>query len=80
LFSFVAVVLGNPETPTVSHSFPKVCAALQKNCGIEIGTGINRGLKALLCLRLVDDGHYRSNVTRRPRVAIAEQPCAIPLI
>ena len=41
-FGFVAVVPGNPETQTVSHSFPKVCAALQKKCGIEIGTGINR--------------------------------------
>jgi hypothetical protein len=29
-FGFVAVVLGNPETQTVSHSFPKICAALQK--------------------------------------------------
>jgi hypothetical protein len=29
-FGFVAFVPDNPETPTVSHSFPKVCAALQK--------------------------------------------------
>ncbi len=29
-FGFVAVVLGNPETRTVSHSFPKPCAALQR--------------------------------------------------
>jgi len=41
-FGFVAFVLGNPETQTVSHSFPKVCAALQKKCGIEIGIGLNR--------------------------------------
>jgi hypothetical protein len=30
-FGFVAVVLGNPETQTVSYSFPKPCAALQRN-------------------------------------------------
>jgi hypothetical protein len=29
-FGFVALVLDNPETQTVSHSFPKVCAALQR--------------------------------------------------
>ena len=29
-FGFVVVVPGNPETQTVSDSFPKVCAALQK--------------------------------------------------
>src|SRR5207237_3688904 len=29
-FGFVAVVLGDPETQTVSHSFPKLCAALQR--------------------------------------------------
>ena len=23
-------ILGTPETPTVSHSFPKLCAALQR--------------------------------------------------
>jgi hypothetical protein len=32
-FGFVAVVLGNPETQTVSHSFPKLCAALQRKFG-----------------------------------------------
>jgi hypothetical protein len=32
-FRFVAVVLGNPETQTVSHSFPKLCAALQRKFG-----------------------------------------------
>jgi len=42
VFGFVAVVPVNPETQTVSHSFPKVCAALQKKCGIEIGIGLNR--------------------------------------
>jgi hypothetical protein len=31
LFGFVAVVPGNPKTQTVSHSFPKVCVALQRN-------------------------------------------------
>jgi hypothetical protein len=45
LFWFVAVVLGNPETPTVSHSFPKVCGALQKNCGIEIGNRYQPGFE-----------------------------------
>ncbi len=29
-FGFVVFVLGNPETQTVSHSFPKLCAALQR--------------------------------------------------
>jgi hypothetical protein len=29
-FGFLAVVPGDPETQTVSHSFPKVCAALQR--------------------------------------------------
>jgi hypothetical protein len=41
-FMVLVFVLGNPATQTVSHSFPKVWAALQRNCGIEIGTGINR--------------------------------------
>jgi hypothetical protein len=34
-FGFVAVVLGNPETQTVSHIFPKLCAALQRNFGTD---------------------------------------------
>jgi hypothetical protein len=29
-FGFVAVVPGDPETQTVSYSFPKLCAALQR--------------------------------------------------
>jgi len=29
-FGLVAVVPGNPETQTVSHSFPKLSAALQR--------------------------------------------------
>jgi hypothetical protein len=29
-FMVVVFVLGNPETETVSHSFPKVCAPLQR--------------------------------------------------
>jgi hypothetical protein len=29
-FMVVVFVLGNPETQTVSHSFPKLCAALQR--------------------------------------------------
>jgi hypothetical protein len=35
LFGFVAVVLGNPEPQTVSHSFPKVSAALQREFGTD---------------------------------------------
>jgi hypothetical protein len=27
--------LGNPETQTVSHSFPKLCAALQRTFGTD---------------------------------------------
>jgi len=34
-FGFVAVVLGNPETQTVCHSFPKLCAALQRKFGTD---------------------------------------------
>jgi hypothetical protein len=34
-FGFVAVVLGNPETQTVSLSSPKLCAALQRNFGTD---------------------------------------------
>jgi len=30
-FGFVAVDPGNPETQTVSHSSPKLCAALQES-------------------------------------------------
>ena len=31
----MAFVLGNPETQTVSHSFPKLCAALQRKFGTD---------------------------------------------
>jgi len=31
----VAVVPGNPETQTVSRSFPKLCAALQRKFGTD---------------------------------------------
>jgi len=34
-FGFVVFVLGNPETQTVSHSFPKLCAALQRKFGTD---------------------------------------------
>src|SRR5213596_564995 len=34
-FGFVAVVPGDPETQTVSHSFPKVCAALRRKFGTD---------------------------------------------
>jgi hypothetical protein len=30
-----AVVLGNPETQAVFHSFPKLCAALQRKVGTD---------------------------------------------
>jgi hypothetical protein len=29
-FGFMAVALGHPEKQTVSHFFPKLCAALQR--------------------------------------------------
>jgi hypothetical protein len=31
----VVFVLDNPETQTVSHSFPKLCVALQRNFGTD---------------------------------------------
>ena len=31
----MAVVLGNPETQTVSHSFPKLCATLRRKFGTD---------------------------------------------
>lgn len=31
----MAVVLGNPETQTVSHFFPKLCTALQRKFGTD---------------------------------------------
>src|SRR5262249_28626409 len=34
-FGFVVFVLANPETETVSHFFPKVCAALQRKFGAD---------------------------------------------
>ena len=34
-FMVVVFVLGNPETQTVSHSFPKVWAALQRKFGTD---------------------------------------------
>ncbi len=34
-FMVVVFVPGNPETQTVSHSFPKVCAALQRKFGTD---------------------------------------------
>jgi hypothetical protein len=42
LFGFVAVVLGNPETQTVSHSFPKLCAALQRKFGTDAASRAGR--------------------------------------
>jgi hypothetical protein len=35
VLGFVAVVLGNPETQNVSHSFPKLSAALQRKFGAD---------------------------------------------
>jgi len=40
-FGFVVFVPGNQKAQTVSHFFPKVPVALQKNCEIEIGSDIN---------------------------------------
>ena len=34
-FMVVVFVLGNPETQTVSHSFPKLFAALQRKFGTD---------------------------------------------
>jgi len=34
-FGFVVFVPGNPETQTVSHFFPKLCAALQRKFGTD---------------------------------------------
>jgi hypothetical protein len=34
-FGFLAVVPGDPETQTVSHSFPKLCAALRRKFGTD---------------------------------------------
>ena len=42
-FMVVVFVLGNPETQTVSHSFPKLCAALQKRWWIGVGVGVGGG-------------------------------------
>jgi hypothetical protein len=55
LFGVYAVVLGNPETQTVSHSFPKLCAALQRKCGIEIEP-VSAWFESLMRLRLIDQG------------------------
>jgi len=46
----VVFVPGDPDTQTVSHFFPKVCAALQRNCGIETEARYQLSLKALLRL------------------------------
>jgi hypothetical protein len=50
-FGFVVFVPGNPKPQTVSHSFPKVCAALQKKLRDQNHNRYQLGLKALrLCL------------------------------
>jgi hypothetical protein len=42
-FGFVAVVPGTPETQTIFHSFPKLCAALQKKFGADAVYRASRG-------------------------------------
>ena len=61
-------VPGNPETQTVSHSFPKLCAALQKK--VQDRKEPKPGAKTLRRLGLVDDGRCWSCVNRLPRVAM----------
>jgi hypothetical protein len=61
-FGFVVFVLGNPETPTVSLSFPKVCAPLQKKLLDRNRNWSQPGLKALLRLCVVDVGRCWSCV------------------
>jgi hypothetical protein len=41
-FMVVVFVLGNPETPTVSHSFPKLSAALQIEFGTDAACRVGR--------------------------------------
>ena len=51
VFGFVAVVLANPETQTVSHSFPKVCAAVAKKFAESALAELSslEGLSAICC-------------------------------
>ena len=46
-FMVVVFVPGNPETQTVSHSFPKVWAALQRKSGT--GAACRAGRAARMC-------------------------------
>jgi hypothetical protein len=41
----VVFVLGNPKTQTVSHSFPKLCAALQKKFGTDAAYRAGRAMR-----------------------------------
>jgi hypothetical protein len=68
-FGFVAFVLGNPETQTVSRSFPKLCAPLQKKLRDRNRSRYQPGLKALLRVRLIDVGAAKP-VTRLSRLAV----------
>jgi hypothetical protein len=54
-FGFVAVVLGNPETQTVSHFFPKPCAALQRKFGTDAAIA-SRRLEFYKCSQLFIGG------------------------
>jgi hypothetical protein len=54
----------------VSHSFPKVCAALQKKVQDRNRNRYQLGVKTLLRLRLVDNGRRLSCVNRLARVAM----------
>jgi hypothetical protein len=48
-FGFMAVALDNPDTQTVSHSFPKVSAALQRNFGTDDAYRARRLVFSLFC-------------------------------
>src|SRR5438045_1458810 len=56
-YGFVAVVLDNPETHTVSHSFPKLFAALQREC--ETDAPCRAGRRYVFGLVSRDESHYQ---------------------
>ena len=56
-FMVVVFVLGNPETQTVSHSFPKLCAALQRESGTD--GAYRAGRRYVFGLVSRDESHYQ---------------------
>jgi len=52
-FEFMAVVPGNPETQTVSHSFPKLSASLRRKFGTDTAYRVGRVMRRLLPSREV---------------------------